>query len=296
MKKTSRYTSATAFRRALEDRLQQWSVAETLEIQRLRRQVAFDRLLVRLFHDENPQWLLKGGYAMELRLKFARTTRDIDLAVRPHPLRKGGWDSNATAILESLRNGAALDLHDFFAYQIGDPIQDLDAAPYGGARYPVEARMDARTFAKFHLDVSSGDVLCEPYVQLQGRDWLAFAGIHATTFPAISPEEQFAEKLHAYTLPRTGRPNSRVKDLIDMRLLMEKGGLERQRLAASIHATFKRRKTHPVPTALPVPPSAWSKPFAEMAKECGIPEDVAPHFAAMQTFIQTILAITIPAP
>ena len=29
--------------------------------------------------------------------------------------------------------------------------------------------------AKFHLDASSGDVLREPYVQLLGRDWLAFA-------------------------------------------------------------------------------------------------------------------------
>lgn len=292
--KITRYTSATAFRRALEDRLHQWSVAETQDVQRLRRKVAFDRLLVRLFHDENPLWLLKGGYAMELRLKFARTTRDIDLAIRSDPLLKGGWDSNATAILEYLRNGAALDLHDFFVFQIGDPIQDLDAAPYGGARFPVEACMDARTFAKFHLDVSSGDVLCEPYAQLKGRDWLAFAGIHATAFPAISPEEQFAEKLHAYTMPRT-HPNSRVKDLIDMRLLMDKGGLDHQLLAASIHATFKRRKTHPVPKALPVPPSDWSKPFAEMAKECGIKEDVTSHIAAMQTFIQTILMINFPA-
>jgi len=61
-----------------------WRIAENLDIQRLRRQVAFDRLLARLFHENNPPWLLKGGYAMELRLKFARTTRDIDLAIRPH--------------------------------------------------------------------------------------------------------------------------------------------------------------------------------------------------------------------
>lgn len=285
----SRYASATAFRRALEDRLQQWSVAETVDVQRLRRQVAFDRLLARLLRAENPPWLLKGGYAMELRLKSARTTRDIDLAIRPHPLCKGGWEQNAAAILESLRNAAVLDLDDFFVFQIGDPVQDLDAAPYGGARYPVEARMDARTFAKFHLDVSSGDVLREPYVQLQGRDWLAFAGIHTTAIPAISAEEQLAEKLHAYTLPRPARPNTRVKDLVDLALLVENGGLDRQRLAASIRDTFQRRKTHLVPTTLPEPPSAWSKPFAEMAKECGIPEDITPHFAAVQAFLQTIL-------
>jgi hypothetical protein len=294
--KISRYASATAFRRALEDRLQRWSLVENVDIQRLRRQVAFDRLLARLFQEEDPPWLLKGGYAMELRLESARTTRDIDLAIRPHPTRKGGWDEIATAMLETLRDGAALGLQDFFVFQIGDPIQDLDAAPYGGARYPVEARMDARTFAKFHLDVSSGDVLREPYVQLLGRDWLAFAGIYRTPIPAISPEEQFAEKLHAYTLPRAGRSNTRVKDLVDLCLLIEKGDLDRQRLAASIRDTFKRRKTHPVPTTLPEPPLAWSKPFAEMAKECGIPEDIAPHFAAVQTFLQPILDKISPRP
>jgi hypothetical protein len=287
--KIARYASATAFRRALEDRLQRWSLAGNVDIQRLRRQVAFDRLLARLFQENNPPWLLKGGYAMELRLKSARTTRDIDLAIRPHPSRQGGWDEIATATLENLRDGAALDLHDFFVFQIGEPVQDLDAAPDGGARYPVEARMDARTFAKFHLDVSSGDVLREPYVQLLGRDWLAFAGIRRTAFPAISSEEQLAEKLHAYTLPRPGRPNTRVKDLVDLSLLIEKGGLDRKRLAAAIRDTFKRRKTHPLPTALSVPPPAWSTPFAEMAKECGLPEDIAPHFDAVQTFLQPIL-------
>ena len=136
--------------------------------------------------------------------------------------------------------------------------------------------------------MSSGDVLREPYAQLHGRDWLAFAGLGRTAFLAISPEEQFAEKLHAYTLPRTGRPNTRVKDLVDMCLLIERGGLDRERLVGSIRDTFKRRQTHPVPTTLSEPPSAWSKPFAEMAKECGLPEDITPHFAAVQAFLQTL--------
>ena len=76
--------------------------------------------------------------------------------------------------------------------------------------------MAGQLFVKFHLDVSTGDVLREPYEPLSGRDWLGFAGIASAIFPAISPEEQFAEKLHAYTLPRVGRENTRVKDLMDM--------------------------------------------------------------------------------
>lgn len=75
-----RYTTTAAFRRALEDRLQDIAGKESVDLQRLRRQVAFDRFLARLFHATQPgalPWVLKGGYAMELRIKTARTTKDI---------------------------------------------------------------------------------------------------------------------------------------------------------------------------------------------------------------------------
>ena len=205
MKAPKRYASATAFRVALESRLKVLAQAEGLDLQRLRRQVAFDRLLVRLFAEPEAQWLLKGGYAMELRLNTARTTRDIDLALRRLPVASADWEANVPDVLESLREAGNQNLHDFFTFVIGSAMQDLDAAPYGGARFPVDARLAGRTFAKFHLDVSTGDVLRGPYESLSGRDWLEFAGIASATFPAVSPEEQFAEKLHAYTLPRTGR-------------------------------------------------------------------------------------------
>src|SRR5437667_10647819 len=80
-----KYATAAAFRRALEDRLQVIAGKESVDLQRLRRQVAFDRLLARLFRAAQPRalpWVLKDGYAMELRIKAARTTKDIDLAMR----------------------------------------------------------------------------------------------------------------------------------------------------------------------------------------------------------------------
>ena len=55
------------------------ALAKNLDLQRLRRKVAFDRLLARLFSEKEPQFFLKGGYAMELRLSTARATKDIDL-------------------------------------------------------------------------------------------------------------------------------------------------------------------------------------------------------------------------
>lgn len=284
MKPPRKYASATAFRVALEDRLKRLAQEEGLDLQRLRRQAAFDRLLCRLFAAPDAPWLLKGGYAMELRLKSARTTRDIDLAMTRLPVPSADWDANLADVLESLRDAGNLDLQDFFTFVFGAATQDLDAAPYGGARFPVDARLAGRTFAKFHLDVSTGDVLREPYETLSGRDWLGFAGIAGTNFPAVSPEEQFAEKLHAYTLPRTGRENTRVKDLIDLVLLIERTRLDAARLPKAIRETFQRRKTHAVPPALIPPPVSWSGPFSEMAAECGLEPDMEKHFDGVAQF------------
>ena len=54
-----------------------------MDLQRLRRHVAFDRLLARMF-SKGPGRLslvLKGSYAIELRTHAARTTKDIDLTL-----------------------------------------------------------------------------------------------------------------------------------------------------------------------------------------------------------------------
>jgi hypothetical protein len=78
------YKTAGAFRTALETRLQARAQVERTDLQRLRRQVAFDRFLARLF-PKGPKgtypWILTGGYAMELRIRSVRTTKDIDLTL-----------------------------------------------------------------------------------------------------------------------------------------------------------------------------------------------------------------------
>lgn len=48
------YTTAGAFRRALEERLKRTSMSEQVDLNRLRRKVAFDRLLARLFLEDPP--------------------------------------------------------------------------------------------------------------------------------------------------------------------------------------------------------------------------------------------------
>jgi hypothetical protein len=288
-----RYATAAAFRRALEDRLQDIAGKESVDLQRLRRQVAFDRLLARLFQAAQPlalPWALKGGYAMELRIKAARTTKDIDLTMRSvlSPAEKKD-DKKNLAVLEKLQEAAAFRSDDFFVYTIGEPISDLDAAPYGGARFPVEARLDGRVFVGFHLDVGIGDAVMEPLEVIEGRDWLGFAGIASPSLYMIPREQQFAEKLHAYTLPRQGAANTRVRDLVDMILLIQSATLARNKVADAIRVTFERRKTHTLPNALPVPPAEWQKPYEALARECGLSAKVEAAFEILRTFAESIV-------
>jgi hypothetical protein len=70
--------------------------------------------------------------------------------------------------------------------------------------------------------------------------------------PILTGEQQFAEKLHAYTLPRSNM-NTRVKDLVDMVLLFESGKLNALATAEAFKLTFERRSTHEIPLSLPAP-------------------------------------------
>jgi hypothetical protein len=280
------YATAGAFRRALEERLNRASLTDQIDPNRLRRQVSFDRLLARLFRENPAPWVLKGGYALELRFKAARSTVDIDLTVQRVAASAGG-DENQV-VRQMLQSAAAVALGDWFEFTIGPPVMDLTAAPYGGARYPVEARMDERIFARFHLDTGVGDVIMRPLETIVCRDWLGFAGIESSRVLIIAREQQFAEKIHAYTLPRNA-PNSRVKDLVDLALLIRSGGLDKQRILDALRLTFERRGTHDLASLLP-PPADWQIPFQALAEECGLPTDVAAMFAGVQEFLEEVLA------
>ncbi len=257
---------------------------EGVDLQRIRRQVSFDRLLARLGSTPEAPWVLEGGYAMELRYHKARATKDLDFTMRLTSKRAPGKNQ----ILALLQEGAAADMEDFFIYRIGEATTDLDGAPYGGARYPVEAILGDRTFAKFHLDIGIGDIVMEPTEIFHPRDWLGFAKIPATAIPIISREQQFSEKLHAYTLPRPQNPNSRVRDLVDMVLLVEKDQLSQRKAKEAILATFKRRGTHSIPSELQAPPKTWERQFAALADECELHISLDDAFSMIDVFFQSL--------
>ena len=68
---------------ALERRLLVRSEQTGIGLDRLRRRVLLERILVRLVAAEPGMWVLKGGMALEVRLHdAARLSKDIDLGLR----------------------------------------------------------------------------------------------------------------------------------------------------------------------------------------------------------------------
>lgn len=76
------YETPAALRAALEARLVNASHATGTDLDRLRRRVVFERILARLAMATGERWILKGGFALEVRLgDRARATRDLDVAL-----------------------------------------------------------------------------------------------------------------------------------------------------------------------------------------------------------------------
>ncbi len=260
------FGSGGAFKASLEAHLRKRAKQTALPFSTLQLKFVMERLLARLFREPNPPWLLKGGFAMDLRFRpRARTTKDIDLSVS---LTTGGAGAESLAALrEKLQEAADPDLGDYLVYRIGEPKRELTNAPKGGGRFPCEALLVGKTYAKLHIDVGIGDALVGEPDRLTGDDILSFAGIEPLVVLAITKAQQFAEKVHAYTFPWEGRRNTRTKDLVDLVLLLERGPPAPEEIRRALAATFSTRGTHAIPAKFPPPPEFWAADFSAMAAE-----------------------------
>lgn len=278
--------TAADFRRHLDTTLQIHAIKTgEKNWDRLRLKVAFDRLLARICTQEPSSFFLKGGYAMELRIAHARTTKDMDLTYFKR--MNNAKEPMSELILQELQTLARINLNDHFTYQIGQPQSDMENAPYGGSRHSVLASIGRKPFVQFHLDVG-GDFLIDHIEKIQGTNWLEFCGIAAPMIAMISIEQQFAEKLHAYTLPFAH--NTRTKDLIDLILLLKSNKGTPESFQYALQRVFKARNRHPLPAVLPEPPVSWQKSFATMAAECGISQSLKDGFTKISVFYNELQA------
>lgn len=261
---TGRYRDAAALRRALESRLKQQAEDGGTDLARRRRLVVFDRLATRLAADPVGGWILKGGAAMEFRLEDrARTTKDMDLAARPDDESITG-PTVRDLLIEALAEDAD---GDGFRFQVSAPSElKADTAGRGGWRFSVEARLAGKVFAGIRVDVVARVDEISLTERLPLPNTLEFAGTPQRDINAVDRRQHFAEKLHALTRDYGDRPNTRVKDLVDLVLLIESGLGADAALSGAVRHVFAVRATHEVPgPTLPDPPPSWRDTYPELA-------------------------------
>lgn len=257
----TRYKDAIALRRALEVRLKRESETTGTDLGRLRRRVIFDRVATRLSVDESTRWVLKGGAALEFRLQNrARATRDLDIAIVD-------GETDSIALRELIIDALTADPDgDWFSFRVKEPAA-LPLAPGGRAawRFSVDAWLAGKTFGSIRLDIAARDDELAATERLPLPGTLAFAGIPARSIEAVERRQHFAEKLHALTRDYGNRPNTRVKDLVDLVLLIEDGLPADKKLVGVVRHVFTVRDTHPCPTTIPDPPPRWRTEYVEYA-------------------------------
>ena len=272
-----RYASPPAFKHALEQRLR-----DTGDLERRRQLLVYKRLLARLVATLGDSVTLKGGLGLEMRLKRARTTRDIDLRMF----------GPTTDLLAHLQLAGRLDLGDFMSFSVRpDPHHPtITGVRYEGQRFTVRCAIGHTEYARpFGLDVAFADPMLGEPDPIVADDTLGFAGVTPPTVRVYPVATHIAEKLHAYTLPRP-RPNSRIKDLPDLALLATTGELLASTLRAALVQTFDFRATHPIPPRLPEPPPEWAAAYERMATQDHLPWPTLPELeAAARRFLDPAL-------
>lgn len=267
-----RYQTDADFRKALEERLRQRAEKDGEPLMRLRKRVVFERAMVRLQQGALTPWILKGGFALELRLgNLARMTKDLDLTADL------GFFGEATPspskLSDRLREDLERENEDKFAFQVAEGgDEELRTQGVKSFRFLVETRLDGRRFENIKIDVGVGDPLVPPVEEIKGSDLLSFAGIAVPLIRATSRAQHFAEKIHALTRPFDDRINTRVKDLADLMLFSRHGLPQTNDIKNAVTKIFENRKTHEIPSSIGIPPATWATSYSAMASQLNLKE------------------------
>lgn len=112
--------------------------------------------------------------------------------------------------------------HDHFVFRVGPPTRlATDEAGDTTWRFTITSALDGREFVALPVDISprAHELVTTQRVTLSTA--LDFAGVGARTVEIIDVNRHFAEKIHALTTTFSDRPNTRVRDLVDLVLLIE---------------------------------------------------------------------------
>ena len=193
---------------------------------------ALERVLYRIGQSQyNKQFMLKGAMLFSLWYDMPhRMTRDIDLL--------GSGDSDLASMKKIFQEMISISCNDGIIFYANKIVVEriLEETSYVGVKVTIPAELaKARLMAQ--IDVSFGDAVTPGPVQSTYPTLINdFPAPQLRTYPVYSV---IAEKLHAIAFHGLG--NSRLKDYLDLSVILERERLDKNTLAKAVAATFARR-------------------------------------------------------
>lgn len=246
-----RYASPAAFRRALTDKLKAAAADSKWTLPQLQRQIAYDRLLERLYAiDEG--WVLKGATALLARDLGVRASIDVDV-----------FRAAALEIAErELREAVALDLGDWFRFEAGPAQEASDGAT--GTRVPIHAFVGPTEWAAFHVDLVGNEVrMTGAPEQMPALARVMMPDIEQRGYRVYPLVDHVADKIAA-TFDRYGKsrsPSTRYKDLVDLVAIASTASVAADAQIIALRSEGERRGIQ-LPAAFSVPDrDAWKRGY-----------------------------------
>jgi Nucleotidyl transferase AbiEii toxin, Type IV TA system len=250
------YSSPAAFRQALTDKLRALAKESKWSLEQLQRQIAYDRLLERLYLTAD-DWIVKGATALLARDLGVRGSIDIDVY----------RNLSREAAEADLRAAARKDIGDWFRFELAGTRPSSDGSL--GVRIPVTAYIGATPWASFHVDLS-GDEL---RMTGQPEDVPPLARVTLPDFSqhgyrAYPLVDHVADKIVA-TVQRYGStrmPSTRYKDLVDLVAIVTGASVAADAQIKALISEAGRREVR-LPASFDVPDrSLWEAGYAAEAR------------------------------
>ena len=278
------YSSPAAFRRALTDKLRVLAADGRWNLPELQRQIAYDRLLERLYLIDD-QWIVKGATALLARNLGVRGTIDVDI-----------YRADSSEIAERLlRHAVAADIGDWFAFEVGPTHAVADGA--SARRFSVRAFIGTTVWVAFQVD------LVGTAVRMTGRpeDVPALAkiemyGVVQHGYRAYPLVDHIADKVAA-TFDHYGEMravSTRYKDLVDLVAIISGASIDAIEQAAALDSEADRRG-FTMPDRFVVPDIAlWEPGYRAEAERSQLPvaRTLEDALAVVRPFIDPLLGGT----
>lgn len=226
------------------------------------------RLLERVFSEEVPRFVLKGGRSILARTTDARYTRDTDFLYK-------GLDLDEA--LEALKQLAAQDLGDFLEFRFVSAVKIAEDQEYRDGYRVVFTPVlgGTKSMNDISIDLVVDQVSSSEADVITPVNRLHIEGLQVFDYHVYSVVSAVADKACAtMELHSNGRESTRVRDLVDLVIYLTTETIDGTALTAQLIRQSKIRHLKNF-DALAIPES-WhgisSRSFEKSANEANLPE------------------------